>query len=344
MNLYFDAQPSEAWTAFSEVRLTNYPNGAEYAAFPGQARGDGIRTEIADVNGTNPFGRIRWGAIVLERSYVQWRHSDWLQLRMGYFLTPFGIWNIDHGTPTLISLMLPQFAVTELFPTHQLGAMVTGSGQVGSWRVGYYGTVSNGRTTGQLDPTEDKMLGWRVTATRKSRYRLTFGYSGIWGRTSDIDRRVVKVSPVEVDSTEIVAYREYAMGIDVSLDVGALRLRAEMAHRQVRYEPGKRPLMWNWPGHFAPNNVETSGYVLAAYRLPWLGLEPYVYFEPYRWPTPLGEGMIVTSAGLNVYFSSVAQLKLQYTRQMFLESWSGLRAGNDDDGAHFLLLRAVVAF
>ena len=47
-------------------------------------------------------------AIILERAYIQWSKLDWLGVRVGQFLTPYGIWNVDHGTPTLITMFRPR--------------------------------------------------------------------------------------------------------------------------------------------------------------------------------------------------------------------------------------------
>lgn len=343
VNLYLDMQPQKDWSGLVEVRLTNYPQGTDVAANPGTTALP-IDNRIFDSNSTNPYTPIRWGAIVLERAYVQYHWSDLLQLRVGFFLTPFGIWNIDHGTPTVISLMLPQFEVTELFPIHQLGVEALGSTLVGDWRVGYFAYLSNGRTPGQLDPTEDKMVGGRVYASRLGRARLTLGLSAFHGRYSEVSRSITSFNPIGVTSTEVTAYHETGLGADVSLDVGQLRLRAEVAHHLVLYDSGKRPVVWRIPGVYAADSTETSGYVIAAYRLPWARLEPYVYVEPYRWPTLLGEGLIMLSGGLNAYFGDSAQIKLQYTREIYMSDWSSFTTRPNDPGAHFVLGRVVLLF
>ena len=58
------------------------------------------------------------------------------------------------------------------------------------------------------------------------------------------------------------------VGADVSVDAGPLRLRTEGLARRIDYEPGKRG--------GSPDSWYTNGYVLAAYQLPWAGIEPYV--------------------------------------------------------------------
>ena len=97
VNLYLEAKPIAHFSAFLETRLTNLPDGTV------SATGGLDSSQVWDF--TSPSGAwatTRLGAIVLERAYLQWEQSDLLVLRLGEILTPFGIWNIDHGTPTLI--------------------------------------------------------------------------------------------------------------------------------------------------------------------------------------------------------------------------------------------------
>jgi hypothetical protein len=161
VNLYFDAQPIEHWSALVEVRFTNLPDGVDNAGSPAQPY-TRTSTGIYDITSSAIGTRVRLGAIVLERAYLQYQHNDLFSVRVGSFLTPFGIWNIDHGLPTLISLVLPQFEVNELFPTHLLGVEAFDSVHQAPWEFGYFAYVSNGRTPGQVALTEDKMFGARL--------------------------------------------------------------------------------------------------------------------------------------------------------------------------------------
>ena len=44
-----------------------------------------------------------------------------LGMRVGQFLTPYGIWNVDQGMPMLILLYRPFLRASEMFPEHRLG-------------------------------------------------------------------------------------------------------------------------------------------------------------------------------------------------------------------------------
>jgi len=107
VNLYFDAQPIKHFRGLLELRVTNSPRGdiETYGGLGGTfARKD---TFSYDSGGT-ALNAPMWGAtLILERAWVEWNEHQALKVRVGNFFTPFGIWNEDHGTPTLISLALP---------------------------------------------------------------------------------------------------------------------------------------------------------------------------------------------------------------------------------------------
>jgi hypothetical protein len=343
INFYFDLQPTENWSSLIEVRFTNLPDGADFAGIPGTPY-KRTSTYVNDFSAPIPWSFVSTGSIILPRAYIQYRHSDALQIRVGQFLTPFGIWNVDHGTPTLIALALPVFMIHSLFPVAQVGVQALGSVHAGDWEIGYTGYVSNGRTPAQVDPTDDKMFGGRLTARTSRPWRMQLGLSALTGRFSDIQRTVTGFAPFSVRFDEVIAYREVDVGLDLSLDIGRLRLRSELSRGQYVYETGKRPVDYTSPafGKLA-DSVQLDWYGLAAYRLPWLNLEPFLYFEVFRWPTGLGQGYVTPSAGLNVYFTPAAQLRIQYVRDYFYKEFSGLVRAPEYDKSLFTA-RLVLGF
>src|SRR5690348_6033105 len=165
VNLYFDFRPAPDWSSLVEVRLTKYPNG-DYSYGISDIGIDYSRTDTTTADPGNGEGHdtLRWGSIVLERAYIQWQKSARLGVRVGQFLTPYGIWNVDHGTPTLISLFRPFFQANEMFPEHQLGVEAFGRFDDvvhDHWALDYHSYVSNGRTPGVVALTDDKMIGGR---------------------------------------------------------------------------------------------------------------------------------------------------------------------------------------
>lgn len=336
-NLYLDAQVDDVWSAFAEVRFTNLPNGADT---PGSPFTPYVRQSTAVFDVTSASGgwqQVRWGAIILERAYIQWDRYQKLSLRVGQFLTPFGIWNVDHGTPTLIALALPQFVALELFPARQVGVEVFGSAPAGGWLLGYSATVSNGRTTGQLDPTTGKMLGGRLFARRVVPTAMTFGTSFVTGRFVD-QHRALTFSPLGSRRWQVSSFEETLLGVDASIDAGAWRLRSEVLLRWLTIDEAPPP-------NFIIGAFETSlaydGYLLAAYQLPWAGLEPFAYLEYLHFPINAGDDVLFPSLGMNVHFTTAVKLKVQYTFAAigdletfdFEEAWQ----------THLLATRLVIA-
>gem|GEM_PF-5014018 len=109
IDLYFDCNPVQDWRALAEVRFTNAPLGqiVNYGGLAGQF--ERRTTEQYDPNASVPNAPMWGGYTVIERAYIEWSHYQAANVIVGYFFTPFGIWNVDHGSPTLLTMGLPQF-------------------------------------------------------------------------------------------------------------------------------------------------------------------------------------------------------------------------------------------
>jgi hypothetical protein len=342
VNLYFDATPVSGWRGLTEIRITNYPDGALIQpAVPAlNLPEQRTSTTVFDVNAPDPgWNEVRWGSLVLEQAWIQGTLSDLLNVRLGYFLTPFGIWSIDHGTPTLIALDRPQFTRGRSFPDHQLGLQALGQLMKGSWTYGYVAYVSNGKTAGTLDVNDDKAFGARLTAATTRPAHLTFGLSGYTGRYSNVE--TAASGDLAVTSHETVGYRQWDFGADVSLDLDAFRLRSEGVLERVEYRQGHRDTVLGIPGTQWPDRTVWAYYLLGAYQLPWWGLEPYLSGEFFRYPSPLSEGAVIPGAGLNVHFSTEVQLKTQFARAHFFD-FDGKSHGQQDTS--MLASRLVLAY
>lgn len=339
INLYFDFQPTEHWSSMLELRFTNQPDGD--VSFNQLTP---VSTSYVDSGAPIPWSFTKLGGVVLERAYIQYRHNDLLQLRLGQFLTPFGIWNVDHGAPTLIAMALPVFMVQLLFPRTLIGIEALGNTQVGNWDLGYVAHVSNGRTLYQHDPTNDKAFGGRIYGRTSRPYRIQLGASAYWGRYSEVTTTLKFVPQVSFSSMEVTAFDELDLGLDLSLDAGPLRFRTELSRGQYVYETGKRPPdVLGAPGAKTADSVQLDWYGLLAYRLPVWGLEPYLYFEYYKWPSGAGDGYVAPSAGLNIYVTPSAQLRFQYIEHYFysdLSNWTRLH----DRDKKIAIFRLVLGF
>lgn len=331
LNLYVDAQPDPAWRALMELRFTNSPHGAEVGFASPEL---GLRYERTDrmvLDSSSVSGRdvVLFGSIIIERAWLEWTFRDALKLQVGYFLTPYGIWNVDHSNPVLISLYLPQALVAQDFPQRQLGIQAYGRVRLGPRTdLAYHAWVSNGRTPGQFDLTHDKALGGRVRLTFDQRgYKLAIGASGWGGTYADIEKVIVSFDPFETRREQTVDGLEWGAAADLSLDVGGFRLRAELFLSRVQYFGGLRPsVSFGRPDGLRPDAYTWDAYLVSAYRFRNSAFEPFLYFEVLTRPSDYGNVGMAPGLGLNIHFAPAVQLKTQLTG-IFFDEFGGATRG-----------------
>jgi hypothetical protein len=343
VNMYFDATPVEHWRFLTEVRFTTLPDGAEnFNTQSGgmQRQNTGVQDQTSTAGG---FLTIHWGGIVLERAQIEWTPTDALNLRVGYFLTPYGIWNVDHGSPTRIMLRPPFFVSLELIPERQTGVDLFGVFHVLPWDLGYDVYVSNGRMAASVDFSDDKAVGGRVYAKTRRPFPMQFGASFFRGTTQDYSKTPgvnVMGQPI-LQRVETEAYSERDFGLDLSIDLDALRIRAEVVAKTVVFDPGKRSTTL---GVLNANVTDSGGYLLFAYRLPWLGLEPMVVGEYLRFPNPAyGDVYLVPGGGVNIYINSAVTVRTQYS---YAQAVNVRKVSRDysNNYLHVLAARLIIAF
>jgi hypothetical protein len=328
VNLYFDAQPVKHFRSLTELRFTNAPLG-DIVSYGGLAGTFQRRDTFSYDSGGTAVNASMWGGtVVLERAWVEWNEHQALKLRVGNYFTPFGIWNEDHGTPTLISLALPQFIIQRWMPLRQTGLMLYGNAFAGDWELGYVGTLSNGRQEISNYNFDNAFgFGGRVYARRDTgALNTTFGASYFTGKTRDTEVNFV-ASPTGINGVTAVEkttweYTEHVLGVDASVDVDATRIRAEGILRRVVYEPGKRAAgdRLYAPGSFTPDAWQQAAYLLVANQLPWAGIEPFLFTEVQEQPVILGDLVVTASVGVNVHFNASVQLKTQVQRAFFMDA------------------------
>ncbi len=353
INLYFDFNPDPDWRGLAEIRFTSAPQG-NIESFGGIA-GDFERTstEQYDPHATVVNAPMWGGYTVIERAWIEWKKFQQVRLRVGSFFTPFGIWNVDHGSPTLISTAMPQFVQQKYFPLRQTGVQALGSFFVSDWEIAYRAWLTNGRTEqNPLDFSDNKAFGGRVFARKDGGdIRAQLGTSYHHGSVENKQVNILSAPPlsdtVEFEAVSSWEYTENIFGVDVSLDIGDTRIRSEGTARLKQYEPGKRPelgITAPVQGALEPDAWSFSVYALVAQQLPWWGLEPYMYAELLEQHWGLPDGVIVLGPGLNMRFSPSAMLKLQVSRAIFFD-WLDEVPGDDSlNNATSFVSRLVLAF
>ncbi len=132
-------------------------------------------TEFLDALQINEDGHI--GAadkpVVLNRLYLDYLYTPRLNVRVGKFLTPFGIWNPIHAGPLVWTTSRPIATDATFFDSVVTGLMLYGRERAGSLQLGY---SLYGQATEQLLPED--------TGARENRRagggRLELSGDGAW--------------------------------------------------------------------------------------------------------------------------------------------------------------------
>lgn len=316
-NIYFRSQMTNTLGAIAEIRFSFLPHGYEtqYEAesvFPdGSTASDNRPYDRVDTTVRDPITTIDFqqGGVTIERIHLTYTPFDWLGIIAGRFLTPYGIWNIDHGSPVVLPARIPNLVYRQLLPQAQTGLQLYGR-VFPTDRIffDYALTLSNGRgpTEALVDLDENKGLGLRLKLTYSGRnftfFTGTYGYTGEY---TDIKKRsVVQLNPDLTQNrdadkplaTQLIpteAYREYAISYDISFELFGVLLQSEAVWRRVDYSihPEMLPSNAIFNGASAtdvlyqPDYLGYGVYVLLAYTLPvpesWgaLKITPFVFYE-----------------------------------------------------------------
>src|SRR5258708_18277988 len=92
------------WKSLIEVRYMFIPNGA------GPANGTVSNGYLDPVSNPGRFNGVTadytelgrptdWNGINVQRAYLEHNFTNFLSVRVGRFLTPWGVWNVDHRSP-----------------------------------------------------------------------------------------------------------------------------------------------------------------------------------------------------------------------------------------------------
>jgi len=349
LNFYFDAQPIKNWRSLVELRFTNAPHGeiANLGGLAGQFKR--VSTRQVDPHGATVAGEMWGGYSVIERAHIDWTPHELVKIRVGNWFTPFGIWNVDHGMPTLIAVQLPGFIQTRQMPLRQTGIQVYGNTFSGDWELGYTATISNGRQElSNFAFDDNRGFGGRLYANNeKGETNIKVGASFYTGRVRDEEVVLKAVNPLTVERRSTYDAREIVGGIDASIDVGRTRIRAEGAMSSVEYDPGKHQATGPAePGVVKPNRIATSGYLLAAHTLPFAPIEGYASVDALHGPIfGLGDLVVAPSAGINIRFTKATMLKTQVTHTFLLDTRGKMAASElSQNNTTYLFTRLVLVF
>ena len=317
-NLYMSSNLGDSWRALAEVRFLYLPNGATTADSSGNLN----RTDTTVLDYAGFEEPIRWGGIRIERVYIEHAFNGLFHLQMGQFLTPYGIWNVDHGSPTIIGIKKPFVVANQLFPEQQTGLQLYGSGFLDPFEIGYNLTLSNGRgPVDYEDFNDDKAFGGRMYAKTDAVGSLTVGGSFYRGGYYDRSAKYTLTttgghSVVDQAYTTLSKYEELSLGADVKWEYKSWLVQGEAIMNEANFAQGGRPrgTVVQGPQGFQADYLRWGAYGLVGYRIPVVRLMPYAIIQhAYSPDSPSIPPATGLEFGLNFRPTAAVVFKLQYS-------------------------------
>lgn len=335
LNLYAGADLGDNWRSLAEIRFMYLPNGNypyDLTSTTAPKRTDTTAADYTDL------GRpVKWGGISIERAWLEHTFHPALTVRAGSWLTPYGIWNVDHGSPVIIGVRRPFIIGEALFPEHQTGIEAYGAFNFGPSQVGYHLTVSNGR--GPIDTYQDldnnKGVGARLFFKHDSSFgTLTLGTSGYRGKYTDSKMEYgVDSAGQFVTKTPVTArYDELSLAMDVKYEYSGFLLQGEAILNDVAYADKYRPsalsVVPGSPPGFTPDYRRIGVYGLAGYRTTFFGIMPFFGGEYYdQGIHSFQPPAAAVWGGINARPTARVVLKTQFSHSWFSD-WDGPKQGN----------------
>ena len=277
INLYLDGDLGNHLRALTEVRFTYLPDGSRTT---NTATGEPGRVSAAYTDYADYYRSRNVGGVIIERAWVEYAAHPLLTIRAGQWLTPYGIWNVDHVSPVVVGAMRPYIVGNEWLPEHQTGLQLYGTHGIDATSVGYHLTVSNGR--GPTDTFEDldrnKAVGWRLWVKHDSSVgAFVLGTSGYRGRYTDTAQEF-NVADLEFNYPTVSRYEELGLAADFKWTWGGYLLQGEAIVHDVAYDDRVRPTAFTMgtSRSWQPDERAWGYYAITGYRLPWFGVMPFV--------------------------------------------------------------------
>jgi hypothetical protein len=342
LNLYFLARMTETLSALAEIRFTFLPNG--YESSYAEPTYLGTEYERTDTTVSDPFNseESQLGGIVIERVHLTWMPFEFLGVVAGRYLTPFGIWNVDHGSPVVVPINSPFFMVRQVVPLAQTGLEVLGRIiPRPRFYIDYAITLSNGRGPTQTfyDLDNNKALGGRLKLSYEgTNTKVAIGGYIFWGQTTDVkktlryDAENIDDFTIWIDVEDTEKYTETVGTADFYLETFNVILQSEFMTGQVRYDV--RPV-FSFPvinvadprGGLQPDYNKWGIYGFLGYRILFsakgtdMSLTPFAMTEYYVFSDVFDDYTALTiRGGLNFKPSAFITLKLEVERSTFPQS------------------------
>lgn len=205
----------------------------------------------------------RDGKLFIEVMTLQASLSQQLNFRAGRYLTPAGLWNVDHYPPFVTTQERPKH-IRKIFPQIMDGLQAFGSRDIGNTLVDYALYVGNGTDEpGKNDTNENKAVGARVKFKFHSLAGVELGLSGFTGKdkqtsTQKYDRESFGAD-LKFRIKKLKFQGEYAKAaIDDQISPTATDFDREGYYGQAIYDIKKLSLVYRYDWYQADDTDSTS--------------------------------------------------------------------------------------
>jgi len=256
-SLFIEKELNESWQIFSEIEFEDAPFI--------EADSSGALTDAE-------------GKILVEQVYTDYSFSHHGALRMGRYLTPAGIWLVNHYPPFVPTQLRPKH-IRRIFPQYLDGVQLFGDIALSDSLLTYALYVGNGEgNAGAGDGNDEKAVGGRIAL-------MPYGLA---------DVQVGLSTMTDTDNNDT---RKTAYGVDLKGRLGGLRVQGEYA--MATFDPS------GLPSH------ERSGYYLQAqYDLGLFTLVGrYDTYDPND--SVSDDGVVVSTAAVNYHWSPTIVSKIE---------------------------------
>jgi len=218
------------------------------------------------------------GKILLEQAYTDFHAAPNISFRIGRFLTPAGIWNINHYPPFVTTQSRP-LHIRNIFPQYLDGIQAHGDVNALDYLISYKAYVANGEgNSGTGDENEEKAIGGRIEFTAPFVIEVKLGFSAISDKLNSGS-----------DKT--------ATGVDAQFRFSWLKIQGEYAQAKIKPVEGTT---FNAVGYYLQGQTDIGRWTL------------FVRHDYYDANDSLPDnGLAVNTAGLNYHWTPTIVSKIE---------------------------------
>lgn len=318
-NMFLDRQLTDSFRVLGEVRFLFQPLG-EISSQTQDANGVEFTRWNVTAQDTPDAYYFNWGGISIERAWIEYKPSDYFGVRAGKYLTPFSMWNVDHGPTVVVPIHMPFLITGQYLPTAQSGLSAFGRAFPSDTTSINYGlTLSNGTgpITDLYDLDDNKAMGANLGFSYDGAVKLDLGTYLYIGDYTDSQ---TSVGAEGFEQNIKVMYKEKVISANLKFEWAGLLLQAEYIRSLIRFEGDHRyPVQYGTDEElYYPDCVQQATYALIGYRLPFeiVNIMPffmYEYMEPRPWAIqPVGH---VYGGGINWRINPFTVFKVEFYHQ-----------------------------